>query len=107
MKFVRDMIERRCFPNEYYELLTTCCWEGCTTPAVPGVLARRSFGWDMCEHRRPKTFSDHAIFHSGYTGQTIAVDPVRGFGAVILASRTGNKEEASQARVRLIDTLCR
>ena len=107
MVFVRDMIERRCFPNAYYDLLTTCCWEGCTTPAVPGMLARRSFGWDMCDLRRPKTFSRHAIFYSGFTGQTIAVDPARGFGAIIMTSRVGDWEEANQARVRLIDTLCR
>ena len=106
MKFVRDMAERRHFPQAYYDLLTTCCWEG---PAVQpgGGLARRSFGWDMCELRRPATFSDQAVFHSGFTGQTIAVDPVRGLGAMIMTSRTGDWELANRGRVRLIDILCR
>ena len=107
MKFVRDMVERRHFPAAYYDLLTTCCWEGPTLPSNPAKYSRRSFGWDMCDLRRPKTFSKQAVFHSGWTGQTLAIDPARGFGAMIMTSRTGDWEQANQARVKLIDILYR
>ena len=107
MKFVRDMVERKHFPAAYYDLLTTCCWEGPTLPSNPAKYSRRSFGWDMCDLRRPKTFSKQAIFHSGWTGQTLAIDPAQGFGAMILTSRKGDWEQANQARVKLIDILYR
>ena len=106
MKFVRDIVTRGHFPAPCYDLLTTCCWEGIDATA-PGRYARRSFGWDMCDFRRPKTFSERSVFHSGWTGHTIAVDPARGAGAMIMTSRTGDWEQANQARVKLIDILCR
>lgn len=107
MKFVRDIAERRHFPQAYYDLLTTCCWEGRAVQPGGTGPARRSFGWDMCADRRPETFSDRAVFHSGWTGQTIAVDPVRGLGAMIMTSRTGDWELANRGRARLINILCR
>ena len=61
----------------------------------------------MCDLRRPKTFSKQAFFHSGWTGQTLAIDPAQGFGAMIMTSRTGDWEQANQARVKLIDILYR
>ncbi len=60
----------------------------CNPPGTP----RRSFGWDMrpcceCLHR-PSALSDAAIGHSGWTGQSVWVDPERGLYTIVLTNRT-------------------
>ncbi len=97
MLFANDVLERKLFPQEYYDLITTCGFE------KDG--ARRSFGWDMTDSKRPKNLSRSAIFHSGWTGQTICVDPANDFAAVVLTSRTGDWQEAYDGRCRIIQEL--
>lgn len=96
--FVHDIVQRKCFPKGYYDLITTSAFK------KDGV--HRSFGWDMSEAYRPKNLSDKTIFHSGWTGQTILADPVTGFSAVVLTSRTGDHGEAYAGRMRIIEKLC-
>ena len=95
--FVQDIIERKCFPAEHYDLITTCAYE------KDGQ--RRSFGWDMSAHHRARNLSERTILHSGWTGQSICADPDSGFSAVVLTSRTGDWDDAYVGRVRIIEKL--
>lgn len=95
--YLQDILERKMFPQAYYDLILTCGFdkEG----------NRRSFGWDMTESKRPRNLSEKTIFHSGFTGQTICVDPENHFAAVVLTSRTGDHTEAMQGRMKIIEKL--
>ncbi len=96
-RFAHDILERKCFPEEYYDLITTCGFE------KDG--ARRSFGWDMSAGHRPRNLSDKTIFHSGWTGQSICIDPEKRFATVVLTSRTGDWDKSYDGRVRIIEKL--
>lgn len=97
LNFLRDILARKHFDKNYYDLISSCGY------AKKG--ARRSFGWDMSVEHRPRHCSDSAIYHSGWTGQSICVDPQDGFSAVVLTSRQGDWQEAYQGRVRIIEML--
>jgi CubicO group peptidase (beta-lactamase class C family) len=97
LRFARDLLERRIFPQAYYDLIFTCGFEK--------QGARRSFGWDMTDAKRPKGLSRQAIFHSGFTGQTLCVDPDNDFGVVVLTSRTGDWQAGFDGRNRVIEAL--
>ena len=95
--FARDMLEHSHFPEQYYELQTSCGFE------QNGI--RRSFGWDMSDAHRPAHFSGKTFYHSGYTGQSICIDPENGFAAVVLTSRTGDWNAAYAGRNRILEKL--
>lgn len=94
MLFVDDILMRRRFPASHYNRLYTCGWDDGTN--------RRAFGWDMSAGTRPPGLSDKAISHTGYTGQTICVDPETGFKGVVLTVRTGDHGAAIQGRRRIL-----
>lgn len=96
--FVTDLLTRKTFPKAYYDLLLTCRYE-----EEGGI--RYSFGFDMSDKMRPAGLSRAAIFHSGWTGQTIAVDPATGFCGVVLTARTGDHNQAKEARNRVLAAL--
>lgn len=84
-----------------------------TQPCTPPGLAQLSFGWDMrpcseCLHR-PHGLSQAAIGHSGWTGQSLWVDPGLGLYCIILTNRThvpgdsANYESSMRFRARLAD----
>ena len=95
--FLEDILERKHFPKVYYDLILTCGFEKDGN--------RRSFGWDMRASNRPRNLSEKTIYHTGFTGQTICVDPEYDFAAVVLTSRTGAHDEAIQGRARIIEKL--
>lgn len=95
--FLQDIVDRKHFPAIYYELITRCAFE------KDGE--RRSFGWDMSKASQPRNFTENTISHSGYTGQTIFVDPSTGRGGVVLTSRTGDWDEAYNGRIRIMELL--
>ena len=97
MLFLKDILERKSFPPIYYDLFLTCGFDKNGD--------RRSFGWDMRERNRPANFSESTIYHTGFTGQTIFVDPENDFAAVVLSSRTGGHDEAIQGRARIAEKL--
>ena len=101
--FAKDMAEQAHFPKEYYRLLTTPSFLIDNFNSTGRI--RRSFGWDMSDATRPLSFSEHSIYHYGYTGQTVAIDCERGKAAVVMTSRTGDWELANQGRNRIIDCL--
>ena len=59
----------------------------------------------MTDTKRPKGLSRRTIFHSGWTGQTICVDPENDFAAVVLTSRMGDWQAACDGRNRMIEAL--
>ena len=94
VRFVRDLLTRRTFRSAVYDLLFGVAFEK--------GGARRSFGFDMSADLRPAGLSDRTIYHSGWTGQTICIDPETGFGGVLLTARCGDH---ARAKVRRRDEL--
>ena len=103
LKFVTDMLERRTFPKEYYDLQFKVSYSG------NGV--RRSFGWDMLGRSSSfsewtKTgFSEQAICHPGWTGPAIAVDPERDFAGVVLGNQLAVKPATMGPRMHILDMM--
>lgn len=80
--FTADLLHRRHFSRAYYDLLFTCAYE------KDG--ARRSFGFNMGRAGRPEGLSEKTIYHTGYTGQSICVDPEMDYAGVVLTVRSAN-----------------
>lgn len=97
MKYAKTVLKKEFFAPEVFDLFYTCDFVSNGT--------RRSFGWDMTDAKRPAQLSAQTIHHSGYTGQTIFVDPETDFCAVIMTSRTGDWTEAINGRIRLAAAL--
>lgn len=100
LKFVGDLLARRTFPNAYYDLLFGVSYgpEG----------KARSFGWDRgLENPPPEGWSAATIAHGGFTGNTIAVDPVNGFAGVVPTNRTGDRLKAYAGHRRLLALMSR
>ena len=72
------------FTQSSIMLLTTSC----SPPGMP----QRSFGWDMRSREevphRPTSFSVESFGHSGWTGQSLWIDPVKNRYSVVLTNRT-------------------
>jgi len=89
-----------------------CLMKPCSPPHLP----RRSFGWDMgscyeCLHR-PFGLSESAIGHSGWTGQSIWIDPEFNVYTIVLTNRThapggvsDNYEASKRFRARIAEIL--
>ena len=65
----------------------------------------RTFGWVSRDSNRPAAASEHAIYHSGWSGQTLLADFERKRFAVILTVRTGDYDRAKRDRATLISNL--
>ena len=108
LKFVTDILHRKTFKKEVYDLLYT--------PTFDNATGRRSWGWDMGPKARPAGWSAASIFHSGFSGQTIAIDPGgsrscatanpdAGFAGVVLTSRTAEHGTGIICRKRVLSIL--
>ena len=97
LKFVTDIQHRRTFKKEVYDLLYT--------PTFDNATGRRSWGWDMGPKARPDGWSAASIFHRGFSGQTIAIDPEAGLGGVVLTSRTAEHGTGIICRKRVLTIL--
>ena len=97
LKFVTDILHRKTFKKEVYDLLFT--------PTFDNATGRRSWGWDMGPKARPAGWSAASIFHSGFSGQTIAIDPEARFGGVVLTSRTAEHGTGIICRKRVLTIL--
>ena len=97
LKFVTDILHRKTFKKEVYDLLYT--------PTFDNATGRRSWGWDMGTKARPDGWSAASIFHSGFSGQTIAIDPEADFGGVVLTSRTAEHGTGIICRKRVLTIL--
>ena len=108
LKFVTDILHRKTFKKEVYDLLYT--------PTFEHETGRRSWGWDMGPVQRPNGWSESSITHSGFSGQTIAIDPGgsrcratenpdAGFAGVVLTSRTAEHGTGIICRKRVLSIL--
>lgn len=61
-------------------------------PCSPPGLPKRTFGWDMRGQEespcRPALASPTAVGHSGWSGQSVWIDPEQGFCTMVLTNRT-------------------
>lgn len=96
-RFAEDLMWQRKFPKSYYDLMFTCATGKGDVP--------RSFGWAMGTAGRPSGCSEKTIYHTGSTGQTLVVDPVRGLAIILLTSRRGGHDEAIEGRRKVCDIL--
>lgn len=71
---------------------------------LPGA-PRRSFGWDAGTEFRPDNWSDKTLYHSGFTGQTLWIDPENGRFAAVLTNRCGDWAEAKRGRLAICSAL--
>lgn len=85
-----------------------------TTRLTPPHLPARAFGWDLRppdqSPARGRLLSPSAYGHTGWTGQSLWIDPARELYAIVLTNRThprdtGNHGAAAEARARLTDAL--
>ena len=97
LKFVTDILHRKTFKKEVYDLLYT--------PSFEHETGRRSWGWDMSPVQRPNGWSTSTITHSGFSGQTIAIDPEASFAGVVLTSRTAEHTTGRICRMRVLSIL--
>jgi len=67
----------------------------------------RSFCWDMGGDLRPEGMSERTFYHSGWTGQTIFVDPGKGIFICVLSNRRGDHGTCKQLRSDIASALCR
>ncbi len=65
----------------------------------------RSFGWDMSPACIPAGLSKRTIYHTGWTGQSIFVDPMTGICGAVFTSRKGDWDEAKNGRKRIMEAI--
>jgi serine-type D-Ala-D-Ala carboxypeptidase len=65
----------------------------------------RSFGWDLCPELRPSRLSSRAYFHTGWTGQSLYVDPGSNTCVVVLSNRTGDHDRAKIQRKEIAEAV--
>ena len=58
----------------------------------------RSFGWQSCAPGLSDPFAGTALFHTGWSGQTVLFDTSRDFFAVVLTTRCGDYDRAKRDR---------
>lgn len=95
--FAEDILARRAFSSDYYDLMLTC--------AAERGEVRRSFGWAMGSAGRPSGCSARTIHHTGSTGQTLVIDPAGNQAIVLLTARRGGHDEAIDGRRHVCDVL--
>lgn len=84
-------------PEAYKELTTDC---------MPAAVAHpHAVGWDMMEEFRPSGMSAATIYHSGWTGQTVWIDPEKQLYVIVLTNRTGDWLEAKKRRMQLAEAI--
>ena len=86
----------------------------CTTNLNEPPLPARALGWDLRPpeqaHSRGQRFSKSAYGHSGWTGQSIWIDPEHDLFTVVLTNRThpvhrGDDDGSHQSRARIANAI--
>ncbi len=73
----------------------------------PDTCSPLAFGWFVNGRNNPPSLSEATLTHSGWTGNTIWIDPVRQCFIIVLTNRTGNHGEAMDARAELAELVLR
>lgn len=70
---------------------------------TPDGQQPRTFGWRIGAGLVPAGLSDRTVYHSGWTGQTLWVDPATRRYILVMTSRIGKPETVLPARVKLAE----
>lgn len=79
------------------------------TRRSPSAVSARGFGWDMEPAGRPKGLSDTTYYHTGWTGQSMWIDPSSKRYVIVLTNRDHPRgisslyAEAKHFRARIAD----
>ena len=71
---------------------------------VPDSDRNRSFGWDMTRRLLIEQFSDQSIWHSGSSGQSMWIDPVKQRFCIVLTNLFGDHDAGIKARLEIART---
>lgn len=71
------------------------------------VDGARHFGWQSFSPLLPQEFAGSALFHTGWSGQTVLFDTSRDFFAVVVTTRCGDYDRAKHDRFAAISALLR
>ena len=103
-----------CGAREGVRILSEATHGRITTRLSPANLPARGFGWDLrppeISPARGRLLSASAYGHTGWTGQSLYVDPERDIYLIVLTNRTHparqeNHEATAIARARIADAL--
>lgn len=71
----------------------------------------RGFGWDLRPEGRPRGLSDATYYHTGWTGQSMWIDPEQKLYVIVLTNRNHPKErpslydDAKRFRIRIAESV--
>lgn len=63
----------------------------------------RSVGWDMAIAGIPGGLSNKTIYHSGWTGQSVWIDPIKQIFVIVLTNRCGDWTKARDGRINIAE----
>ena len=100
VKYCRMMLKNdgSIFAPEVLEL----CFRNCNPPEVKHA---RSVGWDMAEEGIPGGLSAQTIYHSGWTGQSVWIDPQKQRFVIVLTNRCGDWTKARDGRINIAEEI--
>ncbi len=81
--------------------VTDCCF----TNYSPNGLHPHAIGWDMIDDMIPKGCSPETVYHSGWTGQTVWLDPVKKRFVIVLTNRFQDWGEAKYGRKKIAEEI--
>lgn len=73
----------------------------------PDTSSPVAFGWRVSAGENPPSLSDLTMSHTGWTGNSIWIDPGQQCFVIVLTNRTGDHTRASRARTELAECLLR
>ena len=78
------------------------CFKNCNPPEIKHA---RAIGWDMEAHGIPGGLSPQTVYHSGWTGQSVWVDPVGKCFVIVLTNRCGDWTKARDGRINIAEEI--
>jgi len=77
-----------------------------STNTIPPELGiERGFGYITHDKFKPGNWSEHTIYHSGWSGQTMMIDLAADFFGIVLTSRHGDYDRAKVGRFAMLAAL--
>jgi CubicO group peptidase (beta-lactamase class C family) len=73
----------------------------------PDTRSPAAFGWRVSAGLNPSALSAATLSHTGFTGQSVWIDPAQGRFVILLTNRIGDHAAAGQARIELADRVLR
>ena len=66
----------------------------------------RTFGYNGARDGLPENFSPQSVFHTGWTGQSFFLDPVKNIYCIVLTIRKGDKIRCAAFRRKAAELFC-